>query len=100
VANRGIFDFLFNDARTREVLEEHKRNSRAEAIDDLRPIFEQGIREGSFRAVDPDRTAEMFLGAVILICEQQVYGGEERPANESVEALMDLFLRGLEPRSG
>jgi AcrR family transcriptional regulator len=100
VANRGIFDFLFNDARTREVLEEHKRNSRAEAINDLRPIFEQGIQEGSFRSLDPVRTAEMFLGAVIMICEQQVYGGEERPAGESVAALMDLFLQGLEPRVG
>jgi len=97
-ANRGIFDFMFNDPRTREVLECQKRSGRGEAINDLRVIFEQGIEEGSFREMDAARSAEMFLGAVIMTFEQQVYRDEVRPIDESVGSLMDVFLKGLEPR--
>ena len=60
--------------------------------------FEQGIAEGSFRPLDAARAAEMFLGAVIITTEQQTTLGEKRPVEGSVSTLMDLFLKGLEPR--
>ncbi len=96
--NRGIFDFLFNDPRTREVIDARKRTSRADAIEIFRSVLQQGVAEGSFRPADVARVAEMFLGAVIITTEQQIDQGEKRPVDESVSLLMDLFCRGLEPR--
>lgn len=97
--NRGVFDFLFNDPRTREVVEARKKSCRRDGIEDLTAIFQQGIAEGSFRPMEPSRVAEMFLGAVILTVEQQTMLNEQRPVDDSVDSLLDLFLKGLEPRS-
>jgi len=97
--NRGIFQFLFNDSHTSAMADVHKRNSHAEGIADLTVIFEQGIAEGTFRPVDAARAAEMFLGAVIMSIEQQLISDERRPTDESVSTLIDLFVKGLEPRA-
>jgi hypothetical protein len=80
------------------MLDASKRSGRAEAIEGLKMIFQQGVREGSFRSLDATRTAEIFLGAVIITTEQQAFQGERRPVGESVSTLMELFLKGLEPR--
>lgn len=97
--NRGIFDFLFKDPRTREIVEEFTRSSRLEGVEELKSFLQQGIAEGAFRPVDTERVAEMFLGAVILTMEQQLTLNQDRPAEESATALLDLFLNGLAPRS-
>jgi len=96
--NRGIFSFLFENPGISDMADAHKRSSRREGIADLTVIFQQGVDEGAFRAVNPARVAEMFLGAVIISIEQQIASDEQRPTEESVGALMDLFLKGLEPR--
>lgn len=96
--NRGIFDFLFNDPRTREAIEERKLSSRTEAAEELKVIFDQGIADGDFRPVDSSRVAELFVGAVIVSIEQQLILGEERSAEESAAMVIDLFLNGLAPR--
>jgi len=97
--NRGVFNFLFNDPHVREVVETRKKSHREKGLEDLRLIFQQGITEGSFRRFDAGRAAEMFLGAVMISVEQQTALDQRRPVDESVGTLMDLFLRGLEPRS-
>ena len=79
-------------------MEDCKRSSRLEGIEEFAP-FEQGIAEGAFRPIDTQRTAEMFLGAVILTMEQQLMLNLDRPAEESAAALLDLFLNGLKPRT-
>jgi AcrR family transcriptional regulator len=93
--HRRIFDFMFNDPRTQEMLEPSKRSARAEGIDSFTKIIEQGITEGSFRRLDAARSAEIVMGAVIVMTEQQMILGEERPVDESVSKLMDLFMNGL-----
>jgi len=95
---RGIFDFLLSNRVGRELLDCPKQSMRADAIEKFQRVFRQGIEEGAFRTVDVSRTAEMLLGAVILTIEQQVALAEERPVDESVRSLMDLFLQGLKPR--
>lgn len=96
--NRGICELLFKDARMQEMLDEPKRAGQLEAIEDLKVIFEQGIAEGAFREIDPARAAELFLGAAIITIEHQAILGEERPIEESVSLLLDVFVKGLEPR--
>jgi len=97
--NRGVCDLLFNDARMQEMLDESKRTGRLEAIEDLTVIFEQGIKEGDFREMDTARTAELFLGSVIITLEHQALLNEVRPIDESVNLLLDVFVKGLEPRN-
>jgi hypothetical protein len=48
--------------------------------------------------MDTARTAEMFLGAVIITIEHQALLHEVRPVEESVSLLLDVFVKGLEPR--
>ncbi len=98
-SNRGIFDFLINDPRTTEVVESCRKTCRAEGIENLTQVFAQGIADGAFRPVDAARTAEMFLGAVIIGCEQQTAMGEQRPVEEAVHTVLDLFINGLKPRN-
>jgi hypothetical protein len=57
--------------------------------------------EGPFGAKPwllPALIAAGILGAVIISIEQQIASDEHRPMEDSVAALMDLFLKGLEPR--
>jgi AcrR family transcriptional regulator len=93
--HRTIFDFMFNDPRTQEMLEPSKRSARVEGIESFTKLIEQGIAEGSFRPMDAPRASEIFLGAVIITTEQQMILGEKRPVDDTVSKLMDVFLNGL-----
>ena len=93
--NRGLFDLLLNDPATRRLHDPRERGNREEAIAVLRTIFQQGIEEGTFRPFDVSRAAEMFFGAVMASVEQQLALGEERPVDESVGSLIDVFLHGV-----
>lgn len=46
--NRGIFDFLFNDPRTREVMEDCKRSGRLEGIEQLAPFLSRELPRERF----------------------------------------------------
>ncbi len=96
--NRGVCELLFKDARMQEMLDEPKKAGQLEAIEDLKVIFEQGIASGDFRELDAARTAELFLGAAIITLEHQALHDEVRPIEESVSLLLDVFVKGLEPR--
>lgn len=96
--NRGVCELLFNDVRMREMLDDSKKSGRLEAIENLKVIFQQGIAEGSFRELDTTRTAEMFLGAVILTIENQMDRPEEHSIEVSTRLLLDVFVKGLAPR--
>ncbi len=96
--NRGVCELLFNDSRMQEMLDESKKTGRLEAIEDLKVIFDQGIAEGAFRQMDTTRTAEIFLGAVIITIENQALRHDEHPIEESVTLLLDVLVKGLEPR--
>ena len=96
--NRGVCELLFNDARMQEMLDEPKKADRLEAIEHLKFIFEQGVADGDFREMDMVRTAELFLGSVIITLEHQTFLDKTRPVDESVETLLDVFVNGLKPR--
>jgi AcrR family transcriptional regulator len=93
--NRGLFEFLINDPSTRHLHHPRERGNREEGIAVLRTIFEQGINEGAFRPFDAGRAAEMFFGAVMASVDQQLLLREDRPVDESVGNLIDVFLYGV-----
>jgi AcrR family transcriptional regulator len=92
---RGIFDFLLHDRTSRELLDSPEHSMRADAIEKFERVFRQGMEEGAFREVDVTRAAEMLLGAVTITIEQQVALGEQRPVDESVGSLLEVFWHGL-----
>ncbi len=93
--NRGLFEFLINDPSSRHLHHPRERGNREEGIAVLRTIFEQGIDEGAFRPFDAGRAAEMFFGAVMASVDQQLLSREERPVDDSVRSLIDVFLYGV-----
>ena len=95
---RGIFEFLFMDPATKASLDSPERTGRVDVISKFQRILQQGVEEGAFRPIDVARSAEMFFGAVVAMIEQQVFLSEERPVDESVRTLTDVFLHGLAPR--
>ena len=97
--NRGVCELLFNDARLQEMLDEPKTTSRLEAMKNLKVIFDQGVAEGSFREMDTGGAAEIFLGAVIITLEHQAALPATRSIEDSVSLLLDVFVKGLEPRN-
>ena len=93
--NRGVFEFLLNDPAAPHCHDPNEQGNREEAIAMLRVIFEQGIAEGAFRSFNAGRAAEMFFGALTVSIQQQLVLGKERPVDESVGNLIDIFLYGV-----
>jgi len=98
VTERGMFDFLFKDPTARGLLASAERIHHVQAIEKFRTIFQQAVSEGAFRQIDTTQVAEVFFGAVKSVIEHQIDLGEDRPVDESVDLLMNVFLHGLERR--
>jgi len=94
--HRAVFDSVFHDATARGLIDSSgKSNQRDAAMEQLRIVFQQGIEEGVFRPLDPQCMAELFFGAVMVTFDQQILSGETRPIEETIDTLMDIFLRGV-----
>ena len=64
-------------------------------VERLADIIEDGIESGSFRSVDPERTAHLVLGAIDAARSRKIlYGDDEAPA-EMREAIDELVLFAL-----
>ena len=97
--NHGIFDFLFNDPEIRAIVEPLKRAScRTDILRQLSKVFQQGMEEGTFRKLIPNRAAEMFFGALTGSFEHELISGEDRSSEEATGVLLDFFFKGLQPR--
>lgn len=72
-----------------------KTRSRPRLLQAFTTIFEQGIREGSFRPHNPEHTGRMFLGCLAELFELQATNAPEEIARDYVEALIHMSLRGL-----
>lgn len=95
VSQHVVLEFLINDQGAKGHLQHAEQTARAWGIEQIAKIIEQGIREGSFRHVDPIATAEMFLSASIGMAEQEMARGKTRSVQGAVDALMGVFLHGL-----
>jgi len=63
-------------------------------------IFEQGIREGSFRPHDPLHTARMFRGTLRELFDLQLGGASDKEINRFAGTLIHTFLAGISVRDG
>ena len=72
-----------------------RKHTRPRFLKLLASIFEQGIREGSFRPHDAAHTGRMFLGGVTELFELQADGASNEEVNEYAGAMIDVLLHGF-----
>ena len=92
---RGLFNFLFNDYAVHKFLKIREATGRADAVKDLAIAIQQGVEEGAFRSVDPERAALLLFGGVREVCEQWLATPDSWSLNEMAESVIDVFLNGV-----
>jgi AcrR family transcriptional regulator len=72
-----------------------RRESRPRSLRIFVAIFEQGIREGSFRPHNSSQTGRLFLASLGELFELQMDGASDVEVNEFVDVLIDTVLKGF-----
>ncbi len=72
-----------------------RKETRPRVLEVLATIFEQGIKEGSFRAHNPTHTSRMLLGCLSELFDMQASGASDEDVNMFAEMLIDAVLHGL-----
>jgi TetR/AcrR family transcriptional regulator len=98
VEHHAVFEFLINDRAAKGLLQDSEQTSRVTGVRHIAAIIEQGAEQGVFRPVDAMAVAEIFVGAAIGMVEQEFARGQARPVDAAVEALMGIFLNGLQAK--
>lgn len=94
-SHRGLFDFLFRDPVVRQLCYESQRKKDSQALEDFGRVLAQGVSEGVFRCHNCGAVAEMIIGAIQFVIERQLELGEQRPAEQEAERILDVFLQGM-----
>ena len=89
--HRGIIRLLAETDQQHKV----QKNTRPRFLRLLTSLFEQGIKEGSFRPHNPAHTSRMFLGCFSELFELQVDGASSEEVNDYVGVLIDAVLNGF-----
>ncbi len=66
----------------------------------LTTIFEQGVKEGSFRPHDPSHTGRIFRGALRELFDLQLSGASDKEVNRFAGTLIKTLLAGISVRGG
>jgi AcrR family transcriptional regulator len=98
VQHGGVLGWLLKNETIQDAPSMAER--RRDALGQFSAVMEQGIREGTFRALDPAHAARMVLGCVRELFELQATAGRCDPAREYVELVIDVFLAGVSFRAG
>lgn len=64
-------------------------------VERLRALFEEGVRAGEFRPVDPELAAQVVTGTLVAVIMPAVIGGQPLQLQGLADRLMDLLLHGL-----
>ena len=64
-------------------------------VDKLAQVFDDGVREGSFKPIDTLKVSGMFLDAQGALILQHLAGKSSSNAQEHVNLVMDVFLNGI-----
>jgi AcrR family transcriptional regulator len=91
VKDKGLIRLLVGADQSDQI----RKNTRPRLLKLLTAIFEQGIREGSFRPHNSAHTGRMFLGCVSELFELQADDAPSAEVNDYVEVLIDTVLNGF-----
>lgn len=89
------FGLLVNSETIRDIVASAKRSGRAHALEHFTAIFDQGIREESFRPHNPADSGRMFLGCVGQLFDIQTAADPSEPARRYVDSVITMFLRAV-----
>lgn len=93
-ANKSLFMKLSLEAQRLKLESQKEIQKKRHAYQDLiRGLIEEGVREGTFRRIDPLLAARMLINTLVPV----VY--TSRPtgtAQEMMEETMDIFFKGIE----
>ena len=94
-ANRSLFMKLSQDAQRLKPDSQKQLQEKRHAYQDLiRGLIEEGVREGTFRRVDPLLAARMLINAMLPVMFTSRPTGT---AQEMLEETMEIFMKGIEP---
>ncbi|MEN6367790.1 MAG: TetR/AcrR family transcriptional regulator [Thermoguttaceae bacterium] len=91
VKHRGLLKLLAGAEQSDQI----RKDVRPRILQLLTDIFEQGIREGSFRPHNAAHTGRMFLGCLIELFELQADNAPDEEVNGYVGVLIDAVLNGF-----
>jgi AcrR family transcriptional regulator len=89
IKNRGLLQFLAGENHDRSQL---RRDTRPRFHRVLKAVFEQGIREGSFRSHNPAHSSRMFQGCLSELFELQGDKASNQEVNEFADLMIDAIL--------
>jgi AcrR family transcriptional regulator len=95
VKHKQVIGMLVRDEEYRDIVTSSKQGSRPRALKHFSTIIEQGIREGTFRPLDPVQAGRMLFGCVNEMFEMQATEPECHAARQYIELMRDVFLTGI-----
>jgi AcrR family transcriptional regulator len=95
VKQGGIYGLLVKDEATRDIVAPSKKSGRSRALRHFTVILEQGIKEASFRPLDPKHTSRMLLGCMNELFELQSGAPHCSFARQYVDVVLDVILAGI-----
>ena len=91
IKHKGLIKLLAGAEQSDQI----RRDTRPRLLQLLTAIFEQGIREGSFRPHNSAHTGRMFLGCLSELFELQAEGAPSEEVNGYVGVLIDAAVNGF-----
>ena len=71
------------------------REQEQRIVDLLRQVIEEGVAEGSLRALDTERTAYLMFHLGRVLVERETAGAADYPFDEIMALMDDIFARGI-----
>jgi AcrR family transcriptional regulator len=93
VKHKGLIRLLAG----RDYDSEIRRNNRPRVVQIFTTVFEQGIKEGSFRPHNATHTGRMFHGCLSELFDLQAGGASDQEINSFAETLIGAILNGFSP---
>ncbi len=91
VKHKAVIRLLAQADHSRQV----KRSTRPRILEAVTAIYEQGIKEGSFRPHNPAYTSRMFIGCLTELFELQMSSDSDEAATEYVGILIGAVREGF-----
>jgi AcrR family transcriptional regulator len=95
---RELFRILLYE---REVVRVHGSRFRGDRykhlVEEVAKVIDEVMRSGSFRRVDTQNVAAMFVESNFAMLNQRLLTEKPGPVEDDAETISDLFIRGLRP---
>ena len=67
----------------------------AETLQRVATVIEAGVREKTFRPLDPKLVAAMYVDSIVAIVNQRLLSDHPAPVEDDAELIADVFVRGI-----